>query len=203
MSLILLGAAAVGAYFVTKKYQSGGVVSGTTRLYNLPDVEPDKQGGNYKRDFDIYFEAAADEFGVPFALIKAHAFRESSLNPKAFRDENPSKRTDRIGWASRGLMQLLFQPYEDPKANPKNISARFEKYGFSRYSNPDELFNPSTNVRIAAQLIRDNLNACNGNVRDAVNMYNTGVKYSTRQAPHNYTENVLQTYSTLVGREIT
>jgi len=163
-----------------------------TRLYDLPDVEPDLQGGSYKRDYDFYFESAADEFGVPFALLKAHAFRESSFREKAFRDENPSKRTDRIGWASRGLMQLLFWPG----------STRFEKYGFSSSRDPDDLYSPMTNVRIAAQLIRDNLNACGGNVKDAINMYNTGVKYSKRQAPDQYTEKVLSYYSTLIGKEI-
>lgn len=192
MSIILLAVAAGGAYLVTKNFNKGDAVTGPTRLYNLPDIDPSLQGGSYNKNFDIYFEAAADEFGVPFALLKAHAFRESSFKEKAFRDENPTKRTDRIGWASRGLMQLLFWPG----------STRFQKYGFGPERSPDDLYSPATNTRIAAQLIRDNLKACSGNVKDAVNMYNTGVKYTTRVAPHNYTENVLQTYSQLVGKEI-
>lgn len=191
MSLLIIGAVVIGAGLYTLK--GSQTVATNSRLFNLPDVEPSAQLGNYKKDFDIYFEAAADEFGVPFALLKAHAFRESSFREKAFRDENPSKRTDRIGWASRGLMQLLFWPK----------STRFAKYGFGPERNPDDLYSPGLNTRIAAQLIRDNLTACSGNVRDAVNMYNTGVKYSTRKAPENYTENVLQTYSTLIGKVVT
>lgn len=188
--ILILGVAGLAAFALASK---GSSSMKSNRLYGLSDVSPENQGGNYKRDFDVYFDAAADEFGVPFALLKAHAFRESSFNPKAFRDENPSKRTDRIGWASRGLMQLLFWPNSD----------RFAKYGFASSRNPDDLYDPNLNIRIAAQLIRDNLKASNGNIRDAVNMYNAGVKESVRVAPHNYVDNVLSTYNTLLtGRSV-
>lgn len=182
--LLVSGVAGLAIYSSMKSKASGSM----KRLYDLADTTPEKQGGNFKRDYDIYFDAAANEFGVPFALLKAHAFRESSFNARAFRDENPTGRTDRIGWASRGLMQLLFWPKSD----------RFAKYGFAANRNPDDLFDPNLNIRIAAQLIRDNLKASNGNIRDAVNMYNAGVKESVRKAPHNYVDNVLSTYQTLL-----
>lgn len=162
------------------------------RLFNLDDVEPENQGGGYKRDYDPYFEAAANEFGVPFALLKAHALAESTLNPAAFRDENPNNLPKRQGWASRGLMQILWWPG----------SQRFKKYG---YSDEDlgfdgvRMFEPQVNVRIAAQLIRDNLNAVKGNVRDAINMYNTGVKESVRAAPLGYTDKVYNYYQKILG----
>lgn len=186
----------IGGFFVVKSRenipQGGTMFMNKKRIFGLPDVEPQNQGGKMKRDFDLEFAAAADETGVPFALLKAHAMMESSLNPRAFRDENPSKRTDRLGWASRGLMQLLYWPG----------STRFEKYGFSRERNPDDLYDPKTNTMIAAQLIRDNLNAVKGNLRDSVNMYNTGKTESQFQAPHDYVNRVIAFYETLIQRKV-
>lgn len=193
--LVLAAIAGVAVFLMPRNSESvsfEGDSSVNDRLFNLPDVLPENQGGSYKRDFDVYFESAANEFGVPFALMKAHAIKESSLNPKAFRDENPSKRTDRIGWASRGLMQLLFWPK----------STRFEKYGFPASSDPDDLYTPYTNIRIAAQLIRDNLNACGGNLRDAINMYNTGKKEAQYAAPGQYVDKVVGYYETMIKQKV-
>ena len=162
------------------------------RNYDLDDIDPDSQGGTYKKDYDFIYEANADKYDVPFALLKAHSLQESSINPDAFLDENPQKDPKRVGWASRGLMQLLFWPG----------STRFEKYGFSADRDPDDLYDPSTNVEIAAQLIADNLKSCKGSIRDAINMYNAGVKESVRQAPGNYVGKVLGYYSTLIKKEI-
>lgn len=165
------------------------------RLYDIDDVDPNEQGGSYKRDYDIFMEAAADEFKVPFALIKAHAIAESSLNPNAFLDENPKKLPQRQGWASRGLMQILWWPGSD----------RFKKYG---YADKDlgldgiRMFEPNVNVRIAAQLIRDNLQSSKGDVRDAINMYNTGKKESVYPAPNGYTDKVYKYYKTILGKGI-
>lgn len=165
------------------------------RLYNLPDVEPENQGGSFNRDYDFYFETSADDSGVPFALLKAHAIMESSLNPAAFRDENPKNRADRQGWASRGLMQILWWPG----------SERWKKYGFGDATlgvSGVRMFEPQVNLAIASKLIRDNLNACNGNLRDAINMYNSGKKESEYVAPYEYVDRVLKNYSTLIGRSV-
>lgn len=186
----LLGAVAL--FFVSQNSNAGSVPLEEKRLFDLPDINPADQGGTMKRDYDIFFAASADEYGPPFALLKAHAMMESSLNPRAFRDENPSKRTDRLGWASRGLMQTLFWPG----------SIRFEKYGFDSDRSPDDLFDPQVNIDIAAQLVRDNLKACGGNIRDAINMYNTGKKEEQYAAPNNYVDRVLTYYETLIKREV-
>lgn len=187
--MILLGLfAALG---LTALYVRGTPMGGK-KLYDLKDVEPENQGGSYKRDYDLHFKAASDEFGVPFALIKAHAIHESSLKASAFRDENPKNLATRQGWASRGLMQILWWPN----------SNRFAKYGY-----PDKdlgvdgvrMFEPEVNVRIATQLMRDNLIACKGNIRDAINMYNAGVKESVRAAPFNYTDKVYNYYKKILG----
>lgn len=171
-------------------------------LYNLKDIDPEKQGGTFKKDYDPFFKAASDEFGVPFALLKAHAVMESSLNPNAFRDENPKKLPERIGWASRGLMQILWSPLE-AKAGDKGINRdRWTKYGYPASSlgmDGVRQFEPNINIRIAAQLIRENLKICNGNIRDAINMYNAGVKESVRPAPHDYTNKVFGYYKRILG----
>lgn len=165
------------------------------KLYDLPDVDPKDQKGTYKRDFDVEFLAASDQTGVPFALLKAHALMESSLKLDAFRDENPTGRADRKGWASRGLMQLLWWPG----------SERWAKYGYDakRIGDGSILYQPSVNAYLGACLIRDNLKACGGNLRDSINMYNTGRKESVVKAPHDYVNRVLKFYETLIGERIT
>lgn len=185
MVVLLLAASVIGF----------AMVSQANILKNLPDVAPADQGGGFDTEYDMFFSAAADSWGVPFALLKAHAIQESSLNPNAFLDENPQKDPARQGWASRGLMQLLWWPG----------SERFQKFGY-----PDEtlgtdaleLFDPHVNLTIAAQLVKANLIACRGNIRDAVNMYNTGKKEADLEAPNGYVDKVVGYYSTLVNKGV-
>lgn len=161
-----------------------------SRIFGLIDIEPENQGGSFRKDYDMIIETVADEENIPFALLKAHGVIESSLNPRAFTDENPTGRSDRQGWASRGLMQVLWWPNSD----------RFKSYGFPDVdlANGELLFDPYTNVHIAAKIIKRNLNACGGNLQDAINMYNTGKKYTEYRAPNNYTSKVLSTYKQLI-----
>lgn len=196
--ILLIPVAGVLLYFM---FAAKGDSDVNTRLYGLADVDPSEQKGSYKTDYDLIFKAVADEFGVPFALLKAHAIQESSINANAFRDES-NGRADRPGWASRGLMQLLWSPL-DPKTGDKGINnQRWAKYGYSAKDlgvDGIRQFEPLVNVRIAAQLIRDNLKSCNGNVRDAINMYNAGVKESVNPAPGNYTGKVYGYYTKILG----
>lgn len=156
----------------------------------LRDVEPEKQGGNFKRTYDQSFKRASDKTGVPFALIKAHAIAESSLKPDAFLDESGG-RADRKGWASRGLMQILWWPG----------SERWKKYGYPDSSlgvDGGVMFDPDINTYIAARLIADNLKSVDNNIRDAINMYNTGKTEAQFKAPHGYVDKVLGYYNTLL-----
>jgi len=191
MPFLFIGGLIAVLFFVQKSTDKDDSMN---RIYDLEDIDPIDQGGGFKRDYDPQFETAADEHSVPFALIKAHAIAESSLNPRAFRDENPTKRIDREGWASRGLCQLLYWPG----------SARFAQYGYpaSSLNNGEALFDPGVNTDIAAQLIKSNLVACNGNLRDAINMYNTGKKESVYKAPMGYVDKVLGYYNKLIKRSV-
>jgi soluble lytic murein transglycosylase-like protein len=160
------------------------------RKYGLKDIDPSIQGGKYKRDYDIYFKISADEFDVPFALLKAHAVAESSMNERAIRNEPD-------GSASYGLMQLLW------KNNKSSwMFNRFSSTGISGEKlskNIEYIYDPLQNIKSAADLVSKNLDACKGNIRDAINMYNTGAKESVRVAPHNYTEKVLKYYNQILG----
>lgn len=156
-------------------------------LSSLPDVAPENQGGNYNRNYDDVFYSVGQTYGVPFALLKAHAIKESSLNHRAFRQEPNGK-------ASYGLMQVLWW---------KN-SSRFKAWGYSddEIGDGSLLYDPEVNVAIACEIILDNYSRLK-NLRDSINAYNTGVKESVRVAPYDYVNKVLNYYSTIIGRQIT
>lgn len=177
MWLLIIGAALLLGVSNLKASESSSHL-----LLGLPDIDVDAQHGPYIRDFDQFFYNNGHRFGVPFALMKAHAIRESSLKTGAFLNDSRG--------GSYGLMQLSWGPGND----------RFSGYGYSsdRIGDGQILYDPDVNTEIAAQLIADNLKRF-GNVKDAINAYNTGVAYSTRVAPANYTEDVLSYYQTIIG----
>lgn len=153
-----------------------------------PDIDPANQGGLfYSKKWDDYFYNASNKVSVPFALLKAHAIAESSLNDKAYHYDNGSS------GASFGLMQLEFKPGSD----------KWSKYGYPASSLDDgsPLYDPGLNTFLGASLIQDNLIAT-GNLRDAINMYNTGVREGVRAAPGGYVDKVLKYYSTIVGQKV-
>lgn len=171
------------------------ILFGASRLSSfasgLRDIDPANQKGGYKKTHDPSFLRASQKTGVPFALLKAHAIAESSLNPNAFADESGG-RVDRKGWASRGLMQILWWPG----------SNRWQKYGYPDSvlgADGSAMFEPDLNTEIAARLISDNLKAVGNNLRDAVNMYNTGKTESQFQAPNGYVDKVIGYYRKILG----
>jgi soluble lytic murein transglycosylase-like protein len=92
------------------------------------------------------------------ALLKAHAQIESSFNPAAYRAESG-------GRASRGLMQILDTTaralgYTGPLGNDTTHTGG--------------LYDPAIEIPLAAQLIRQNLQAANGAVNVAIAAYNEG-----------------------------
>ena len=169
----------------------GGVaVAASVNKYGK-DIGPENQGGKYSRAYDSAFLAASNATGVPFALIKAHAVRESALDPNATRNEPP--RGSRPASASYGLTQILWWPG----------SERFDQFGYPDDSLDDgaKLFDPETNAIIGAKIMQDNLDRL-GNLRDAINAYNTGVRENVRIAPGNYVNDVIKIYSELIKEGI-
>jgi soluble lytic murein transglycosylase-like protein len=153
----------------------------------LPDVDPLSQGGGFGTKYDTAYVAARDKNGVPFALLKAHALRESLQNAEALRVE-PS------GKASYGLMQILWWPN----------SSRFADWGYpdDQIGDGSLLYDPIINVDIASKIILDNWQSTGGNLRDTINMYNTGVKESRRKAPGNYVDDVIGNYNALIKGQV-
>lgn len=198
---LLIGAAILGVLFMSKSGGTSAATPGGTNSavfrnnpWNLPDVDSSQQHGVYLQDFDECFEKASAQTGVPFALIKAHAIRESSLKSGAYHYDNPKS------GASYGLMQVEW-----------NFNNRFEKYGFPDSilgSDGAGLYDPDTNTMIGALIIRDNLGWLNKGktlqgLRDTINSYNTGTDEDTHPAPGNYVNDVLSYYSNLIGETVT
>jgi soluble lytic murein transglycosylase-like protein len=102
--------------------------------------------------YDGTIDLEARNTGLPFALIKGMVEVESAFNPKAFRREVA------INDASRGLMQLLFRT---AKMIEPNLS-------------PDDLFDPSLNIRIGAEYLRRQIARYGGKRWHGVSAYNAG-----------------------------
>lgn len=198
--LLILGAAGLLLATQNASKSSGSPTVGDggaivrANAYNLPDIDSSQQKGVYIRDYDESFEKAAAQTGVPFALIKAHAIRESSLNPRAYHYDNPSS------GASYGLLQVEW-----------NNNDRFDKYGFPDSiigSDGSGLYDADTSAYIGACIIRDNLGWLDKNktlqgLRDTINSYNTGTTEAKHPAPANYVDDVLGYYSELIGQPVT
>lgn len=189
--LIIILVLGVGAFAMAGTGASENIFGSSTdepisNDMGLPDCTPLEQQGSIKKDYDDAFMEGLRKHGVPFALLKAHAYRESSINPRAYRQEPNGK-------ASYGLMQVLWW----------KGSNRFADWGYSddRIGDGSLLYDPYVNVDIACYIILDNWNNY-GNLRDIVNAYNTGRKESIRPAPYDYVNKVLSTYSTLIGRTV-
>lgn len=182
--LLIIGA--LGALLLAKKDGTISEVNASRPLESLPDVDPAFQSGKYNRTHDAVYKYYSERHGVPFALIKAHAIRESLQDPRTIRVEPSTK-------ASYGLMQILWWPN----------SSRFKNYGYSddAIGIGEILYDPWVNVDIACHIIKANFKTW-PNLRDAVNAYNTGRDEKTRPAPGNYVNDVIKTYETILGRKI-
>jgi len=109
----------------------------------------------HEHDFDAIIDSASAEYNVPVALIKAIIAQESNFVASAYRAE------PQIGDASRGLMQLLY--------------GTATALGFS--GQPDDLYDPATNIRLGTKYLADNINfaAANGyGIDSAISAYNGG-----------------------------
>jgi soluble lytic murein transglycosylase-like protein len=159
--------------------------------WSLPDIDSTDQQGGYDTTYDESFEKASAQTGVPFALIKAHAIRESSLKPNAYHFDNSSE-------ASFGLLQVEW-------GTASSIANRLSKYGpysADQLRDGSILYDPDTSAYLGACIIRDNLDWLKGNLRDAINAYNTGHAESGGEAPANYVDDVLTYYGKIIGEVV-
>jgi len=162
--------------------------SSTAKSADYPDIDPANQGGGYSVVYDDSFVSASQKTGVPFALIKAHAIRESSLDGGAYHYDNPKS------GASYGLMQVEW-------VKGTNRLAQFG-YPDDKLTDGSLLYDFDTNAFLGASIIKQNLDRF-GNLRDAINAYNTGATEAKHQAPANYVDDVVKYYSALVNRAVT
>lgn len=190
---------------VSSGSSGSGVLTSNTQVtrgnpWNLPDIDSSNQEGGYDTSYDESFEKASGATGVPFALLKAHAIRESSLNPNASHQDTDSE-------SSYGLMQVEWSTDEN-----STLFNRLSKYG-SQYqgSNLDiaMLSEPDNNCFLGASIISDNMGWLNPGgrnglqgLRDVINAYNTGVAETTREAPANYVNDVIGYYQKLIGQNV-
>lgn len=159
--------------------------------WNAPDIDATLQNGDYDTTYDDSFEKASARTGVPFALIKAHAIRESSLKPNAYHYD------DAANGASYGLLQVEWMK------SGKNYN-RLAQFGYSGDTIKDGsiLYNADVSAFLGASIMAQNLTRFNSNIRDAINAYNTGVAEATRAAPGNYVDDVISYYEEILGESI-
>lgn len=210
MLLPILILAAAGFIIMKKVTGVGSTGSGSlsanpqvtrNNSWNLPDIDSSNQQGGFSSAYDESFEKASGATGVPFALLKAHAIRESSLNPNATHQDTATE-------SSFGLMQVEW--CTDPSSS---LYDRLSKYG-GAYSGDNiaannMLSDPDTSAFLGASIISDNLGWLNPSgknglqgLRDVINAYNTGVAETTREAPSNYVNDVINYYQTLIGQSV-
>lgn len=162
--------------------------------WGLPDVDSSNDQSGFVKDYDESYEKASGATGVPFALLKAHGYRESKFDPNAYHYDNEAS------GSSYGLNQLEWKGDD-----------RFSKYGYpdsNLGSDGSGLYDPETNAMISALIIKDNLGwlmktkSLQG-LRNTINAYNAGVPETIRAAPNNYTDDVLNAYAKIIGQPVT
>jgi soluble lytic murein transglycosylase-like protein len=126
----VIAAAAVGALVFSRKGDA------------METKPPQSAAPQKARSIDDIFRAVGEEYGVPPALLKAIAIVESSMDARAV---NPRDNE------SIGLMQILCKP--DGKGGCGN---RFDIDGWETITR-EKLFDPETNIRMGAQILKWNL----------------------------------------------
>lgn len=137
---------------------------------------------------DSLFEKWGDAYGVDPLLLKAHATVESGLDPSAINPADPSY----------GLMQVLCTgSLKNPEGRCLN---RFNIDGWAGMT-AVKLLDPETNIKMAAQIVRWNVDTFG--MPRAVAVYN---RWDQRTAPQagpfanqRYVDKVLAEYRRLGG----
>lgn len=107
--------------------------------------------------YDAYFQDAAQIYGIPASLVKAHAVVESNLDPVAIHADSGENGSGLR--TSYGLMQL-----EGQTARNLGFTGAWA-----------DLFTPGINIPLGAELIAQNLAAAGGDMEVAIAAYNEGI----------------------------
>lgn len=113
------------------------------------------------------FEKVSAEVGVPSKLLKAICYVESGHNPQAYNHGDG----DVLNHAF-GICQVLYTTALLYKFEDKNCKRDFRQKE-KNYENC-KLFDPEINLRIAAKIIKYNLNRYNNDLNKTIGAYNTG-----------------------------
>ena len=146
-------------------------------MQNLPGKTP----------FEEIFRIAASREGLDWELLSAHAFVESTYNPKAHNPEGSS-----------GLMQIYL-----PLERNKGAYKHFKDGNLPEWRDIDvrKIFDPKYNVGLAAALIRENLSEYGWPRCVAVynNFHDTESNQYGPFVSQGYVDKVLKRYNELRG----
>ncbi len=129
--------------FQTSPFSASDFADTPEEAVRAPIPAPTRSGAS---SFDPLFERYGKEYNIPPSLLKTLAGKESSFNPKAVGATNANGTTD------YGLMQ--------------HNSRYHKERGITDWSDPEQ------SVAAAAKLLRQNLEASGGDLREAVRRYN-------------------------------
>lgn len=180
--LIILGVGIIGLIFFAIR-QSPKIAANDANylesdyMTNLPGNTP----------FEELFRIAASREGLEWELLSAHAFVESSYNPKAHNAEGSS-----------GLMQILL-----PVSRNKGASQHIADGNLSEWENINtaRIFDPEYNIALGAALIRENCSQYGLPRAIAVynNFHDTGSSQNGPFISQGYVNKVLRKYNELRG----
>lgn len=135
------------------------------QIVNLVDPLPTHliyYGAIPKMSLKQTIEAMRKKHGFPKGLIEAVIAQESGGKSKA---KNSEKKLCRVmsakGWtktdcASRGLMGVVYGWHKDSCG----------------LSSPSDLYDPATNIRCGAAVLKEKIKLANGDIRKGLNFYN-------------------------------
>lgn len=107
-------------------------------------------------------EAERQRHGFPKGLLEGVIFTESSFNERARNPEKSLCKTMQAkGWGkadceSRGLMGVVYGWHKD----------------FCNLSSPADLYDPETNIKCGAKILKQKIQLANGNITAGLGLYN-------------------------------
>lgn len=188
--LILIALAALAGVFIMKKKSLSADLNISTDPFSgtLPaSLGIDRDAFVKTTPYEQLFKEAAQEDGLEWELLSAHAFVESSYNPKA---KNPE--------GSSGLMQIFL-----PVSHNKGARQHVADGTLPEWENIDvsKILDPAYNIMLGSALIRENMREY-GFPRCVAVYNNSQDQTSPQNGPFHsqrYVDKVLERYNKLKG----